>query len=109
MNNLTGFLGTAGLLCLLGCTAQPIDSTQGSASADFRVANVGNAQEVAIQPTPMTPDRVVCRRETPTGSLIPRTRCYTQREIDQQGIEAREWLASDGLRGSLTVADPLSR
>ncbi len=109
MNSLTGFLGTAGLLSLLGCTAQPIDSTQGSASADFRVANVGNAQEVAIQPTPMTPDRVVCRRETPTGSTIPRTRCYTQREIDQQGIEAREWLATDGRRGSLTFADPLSR
>ncbi len=103
-----GSFATANRLSLLGCTAQPVESTGTLANTCISVADVGNVESIAIQPLRMTPDRVICVREIPTGSYIPRERCYTQRELDQQADETRRWLSSGGRDGSFVTSEHLS-
>jgi hypothetical protein len=94
-------------LFLLGCTAQPIQPLQ--SFTDVNHVQLQNVSEVPIRQRPATGDRVVCVDVAPTGSHIPRRRCNTQRQRDQQAAEAQEWMLTGGERGSLTVADPMSR
>ena len=94
-------------LSLLGCTAQPIQPLHSLTNANH--VRLENVSEVPIRQQPTTGDRVVCNNVAPTGSHIPRRRCNTQRQRDQQAAEAQEWLLTGGERGSLTVADPMSR
>ncbi len=94
-------------LSLLGCTAQPIQPLHSLADANH--VQLGNVNEVPIRQQPTTGDRVVCDYVAPTGSHIPRRRCNTQRQRDRVAAEAQEWLLTGGQRGSLTVADPVSR
>ena len=49
-------------------------------------------------------DEVVCVKETPTGSLIPVRRCYTQAQLETQARRTQEWLG-DALSQSGTVRD----
>ena len=92
---------------LLGCTAQPIQPLH--SLTDANRVQLENVSEVPIRQQPATGDRVVCVDAAPTGSHIPRRRCNTQRQRDQQAAEAQEWMLTGGERGSLTVADPMSR
>ena len=108
MNIRTGSFATLAVLSLLGCTSQYVESTTAMANTYISVADVSNVENIAIQPVRMTPDRVICLRETPTGSYIPRERCYTQRDLDQQHDEAERWLSSGGRDGSLVTSEYLS-
>ena len=92
---------------LLSCTAQPIQPLHSLTDANY--VQLENVSEVPIRQRPTTGDRVVCDYAAPTGSHIPRRRCNTQRQRDQQAAEAQEWMLTGGERGSLTVADPMSR
>jgi hypothetical protein len=103
-----GNFATASRLSLLGCTAQPVESTGTLANTYISVADVGNVENIALQPLRMTPDRVICVRETPTGSYIPRERCYTRRELDQQADEAHRWISSGGRDGSVVTSEHLA-
>ena len=103
-----GIFATASLVSLLGCTSQSVEPTTAMANTYISVADVSNVENIAIQPVRMTPDRVICLRETPTGSYIPRERCYTQRELDQQADEAHRWLSSGGRDGSFVTSEHLS-
>ncbi len=94
-------------LSLLGCTAQPIQPLDSLSDASH--VQLKNVSEVPIRQQPTTGDRVVCDYVAPTGSHIPRRRCNTQRQRDRVAAEAQEWLLTGGQRGSLTVADPVSR
>ncbi len=94
-------------LSLLGCTAQPVLPLLSLADANH--VQLENAKEVPIRRQPISADRVVCENVTPTGSYLPRRRCYTLRQRDREAAEAQEWLRSGGQRGSITLADPLSR
>ncbi len=93
-------------LSLLGCTAQPIQPLHSLADANH--VQLENVSEVQIRQQPNTGDRVVCDNVAPTGSHIPRRRCNTQRQRDQIAAEAQEWMLTEGRRGSVTLADPLS-
>ena len=104
----TGNLASASLVSLLGCTSQSVESTSPLANTYISVADVGNVENIAIQPLRMTPDRVICVRETPTGSYIPRERCYTRRELDQQADETHRWLSSGGRDGSVVTSEHLA-
>ncbi len=94
-------------LSLLGCTAQPIQPLHSFADAIH--IQLENVREAQLQRHPITGDHVVCENVTPTGSLLPRRRCTTLRQRDRKAAEAQEWLGSGGQRGSLTLADPVSR
>ncbi len=94
-------------LSLLGCDALPVQPTSFAANAISIQAE--NVEEVPIRPQPITGDTVVCETFVPTGSHIRRRRCSTVRERDRVAEEAQEWMRSGGERGSLTLADPLSR
>ena len=94
-------------LSLLGCIAQsvqPLHSLTGASQVQLE-----NAKEVPIGRRPTGADRVVCRYVTPTGSHLRRKECYTVRQREQRAAEAQEWLRSGGQRGSVTMADPVSR
>ncbi len=94
-------------LSLLGCTAQPVRPLH--SLADASQVQLENVKEVPIGRRPTSGDRVVCSYVTPTGSHLRRKRCYTVRQSDHNAAEAQEWLRSGGRRGSLTLADPVSR
>ena len=94
-------------LSLLGCTAQPIQPLHSFADANH--VQLENVKEVSIRQQPTTGDSVVCDYVAPTGSHIPRRRCKTQRQRDREAAEAQEWMRTGGQRGSLTLADPVSR
>ncbi len=94
-------------LSLLGCTAQPVLPLL--SLADATQVQLENVKEVPIRLQPTGADRVVCDDVTPTGSYLPRRRCYTLRQRDREAAEAQEWLHSGGQRGAVTLADPLSR
>ncbi len=94
-------------LSLLGCDALPTQPPHIVANAISIQAE--NVEEVPIRPQRITGDTVVCETFVPTGSHIRRRRCSTVRELDRVAEEAREWMRSGGERGSLTLADPVSR
>ncbi len=94
-------------LSLLGCDALPVQPTSIAANAISIEAE--NVKEVSLRPQPITGDIVVCETFVPTGSHIRRRRCSTVRELDRVADEAQEWMRSGGERGSLTLADPVSR
>ncbi len=94
-------------LSLLGCDTLPVQPTSIAANAISIQAE--NVEEVPIRPQPITGDTVVCETFVPTGSHIRRRRCSTVRELDRVAEEAQEWMRSGGERGSLTLADPVSR
>ncbi len=94
-------------LFLLGCDALPTQPSHMAANAISIQAE--NVEEVPIRPQPITGDIVVCETFVPTGSHIRRRRCSTVRELDRIADEAQEWMRSGGERGSVTLADPVSR
>jgi hypothetical protein len=94
-------------LSLLGCNALPVQPLHMVANAISIQAE--NVKEVPIRPQPITGDTVVCETFVPTGSHIRRRHCSTVRERDRTAAEAQEWMRSGGERGSLTLADPVSR
>lgn len=94
-------------LSLLGCTTQQTQPVHSLADASH--VRLENVSEVPIRQEPTNGDRVVCENVVPTGSHIPRRRCNTQRQRDQQAADAQEWLRTGGERGSVTLADPASR
>jgi hypothetical protein len=54
------------------------------------LAGCGSAQGQAAQPVTATRrDGAICKSEAPTGSHLPRTRCRTGEQIEQEREAAR--------------------
>jgi hypothetical protein len=47
------------------------------------------------------PEELICVREAPLGSRIPKEFCATQRELDRLAEAAREWVYSEGAWGGM--------
>jgi hypothetical protein len=74
----SGF-AVAALLALCGCAIQEPGAT---------------AAEGATRTAAADDDKIICRRETPTSNLIPRTVCRRASEIAQSAAQSREDMES---------------
>jgi predicted secreted protein len=87
------FISTA----LFGFVASAFASD--AASAPQAVAASGAALEAAAAPPQ---PKVVCRREMPTGSTIPRTVCHTESPSDEaQRAQTQNELADEARRNRM--------
>ncbi|MGB5209340.1 MAG: hypothetical protein WBN31_02270 [Gammaproteobacteria bacterium] len=94
---------TIGLVILLnGCAAPTSTKTK-----DLEVAPqfteeekeaMSQEEKVAVYNESMSSEKekLVCRREKPTGSRMYRTKCYTRAEIEEQRNDAQEALHGAG-------------
>ena len=72
-----------------------------AASAPEAVAASGAAVQTAAAPAQ---PKVVCRREMPTGSTIPRTVCHTESpQDDAQRAQTQHELADEAQRNRMIV------
>lgn len=99
------YLFAALIVVLAACAGrQQTVTPTASYDDDESVAQIKRtAENVAVTPAPPSSSEVVCREVRITGSHLPKERCATRARSRREAQEAREWLRSGGLDGSVSV------
>jgi hypothetical protein len=90
---------------LAACTHQPKTAALSADDATkLPEAVLGDDVEiVAIEASVDSEDTIYCKKVRRTGSFMRREYCVTRADSQRSSLEARKWLRSGGLEGSVTT------